>query len=132
MRLHHVQVACPPGGEDGARRFYGAGLGMTEVEKPEALRARGWVHGSSLRRGATWAEIHVGVEEPFVPARKAHPALLLDRRHGARGDRRTAGVGMGYDVEPDAARHLPRITSGSTPSTVTATASSCSPELRTG
>ncbi len=27
MRLHHVQVACPPGGEDGARRFYGAGLG---------------------------------------------------------------------------------------------------------
>ena len=41
MRLHHVQVACPPGGEDGARRFYADGLGMTEVEKPEDLRARG-------------------------------------------------------------------------------------------
>ena len=24
------------------------------------------------------AEIHVGVEEPFTPARKAHPALMLD------------------------------------------------------
>jgi catechol 2,3-dioxygenase-like lactoylglutathione lyase family enzyme len=41
--LHHVQVACPPGGEDGARRFYGAGLGLTEVEKAPALRGRGGV-----------------------------------------------------------------------------------------
>jgi hypothetical protein len=24
------------------------------------------------------AEIHVGVESPFTPARKAHPALVLD------------------------------------------------------
>lgn len=73
MRLHHVQVACPPGGEDETRRFYGAGLGMAEVEKPEDLKARGgaWFRSSG-------AEIHVGVEEPFVPARKAHPALLLD------------------------------------------------------
>lgn len=25
MRLHDVQVACPPGTEEAARRFYGAG-----------------------------------------------------------------------------------------------------------
>jgi catechol 2,3-dioxygenase-like lactoylglutathione lyase family enzyme len=73
MRLHHVQVACPPGGEDGARRFYGAGLGMTEVEKPADLRAR----GGAWFRSDDGAEIHVGVEDPFVPARKAHPALVL-------------------------------------------------------
>jgi len=73
MRLHHVQVACPAGGEDGARRFYGEGLGMTEVEKPADLRARG---GAWFRAGT--AEIHVGVEEPFAPARKAHPALVVD------------------------------------------------------
>jgi catechol 2,3-dioxygenase-like lactoylglutathione lyase family enzyme len=73
MRLHHVQVACPPGGEDGARRFYGDGLGMTEVEKPEDLRTR----GGAWCRASQGAEIHVGVEDPFVPARKAHPALLL-------------------------------------------------------
>ena len=24
------------------------------------------------------AELHVGVEEPFVPARRAHPAFLVD------------------------------------------------------
>ena len=86
MRLHHVQVACPPGGEDAARRFYADGLGMTEVEKPEGLRGRGgaWFRdasslGSSTQgfRSDDGGEIHVGVEDPFVPARKAHPALLL-------------------------------------------------------
>lgn len=72
MRLHHVQVAIPRGGEDDARRFWVEGLGMTEVEKPPALRARG---GLWVRSGE--AEVHLGVEEPFRPARKAHPALLL-------------------------------------------------------
>jgi catechol 2,3-dioxygenase-like lactoylglutathione lyase family enzyme len=79
MRLHHVQVACPPGGEDVVRRFYAEGLGLVEVEKPEGLRARGgaWFH-SYDGSGAVTAEVHVGVESPFAPARKAHPALLLD------------------------------------------------------
>jgi catechol 2,3-dioxygenase-like lactoylglutathione lyase family enzyme len=73
VRLHHVQVACPPGGEDEARRFWRDGLGMAEVEKPDELKPRG---GVWFRLPG--AEVHVGVEEPFSPARKAHPALLLD------------------------------------------------------
>lgn len=78
MRIHHVQVACQRGGEDDARRFYADGLGMTEVAKPPELAKRGgcwfrWYDAS----GVTTAEIHVGVEEPFAPARKAHPAFLL-------------------------------------------------------
>ncbi|MEP9362115.1 VOC family protein [Nocardioides sp. CN2-186] len=73
MRLHHVQVACPRGGENAARRFYVDGLAMTEVEKPDDLKARG---GAWFRSGG--AEIHLGVEEPFAPARKAHPALVVD------------------------------------------------------
>ena len=79
MRLHHVQVACPPGAEAAARRFYVDGLGMTEVDKPEDLRARGgaWFRAYDAA-GATTAEIHVGVEDPFAPARKAHPAFVLD------------------------------------------------------
>ncbi|MFL6003427.1 MAG: VOC family protein [Nocardioides sp.] len=77
MRLHHVQVACPPGGEDAARRFYEDGLGMTEVEKPEDLRGRGGVWFRSFADRAVVAELHVGVEDPFRPARKAHPAFVL-------------------------------------------------------
>jgi catechol 2,3-dioxygenase-like lactoylglutathione lyase family enzyme len=73
VKLHHVQVACPRGGEAGARRFWADGLGMTEVAKPEALAARG---GAWFRAGP--AEIHVGVEEPFAPARKAHPAIVVE------------------------------------------------------
>jgi catechol 2,3-dioxygenase-like lactoylglutathione lyase family enzyme len=73
MRMHHVQVSCPPGGEDAARRFYGEGLGLPEVDKPAALAARGgcWFRDREL-------EVHVGVEETFRPARKAHPAFLVD------------------------------------------------------
>ncbi len=90
MRLHHVQVACPVGGEDEARRFYAEGLGMTEVEKPQALRARG---GCWFRDGC--AEIHVGVEDPFAPALKAHPAFVVDDLDEAAERLR----GLGFDVD---------------------------------
>ena len=67
-RLDHVQVAAPPGCEDAARAFYGDLLGLVEVEKPEPLRGRG---------GVWFEQLHVGVEEDFRPARKAHPALRV-------------------------------------------------------
>ena len=99
MRLHHVQVACPRGAEDDARRFYADGLGMTEVDKPADLRAKGgaWFRAHDPT-GRVTAEIHVGVEEPFTPARKAHPALLLEdvaelEAVAARLD----GLGFGVD-----------------------------------
>lgn len=80
VRLHHVQVACPPGGEDVARRFYADGLGLVEVEKPPQLAGRGgaWFRAYDDLTQQVTAEIHVGTENPFAPARKAHPALLLD------------------------------------------------------
>jgi catechol 2,3-dioxygenase-like lactoylglutathione lyase family enzyme len=71
--LDHVQVACPRGGEDAAREFYGGLLGLREIEKPPALRARG---GVWFACGAG-QQLHLGVEEPFAPARKAHPALAV-------------------------------------------------------
>ena len=73
MRLHHVQLSCPAGGEDAARRFWTVGLGLDEVAKPPALAGRGgaWFRGASV-------EVHVGVEETFAPARKAHPAFAVD------------------------------------------------------
>ncbi len=79
MRLHHVQVAMPRGAEAEARRFYADGLGMTEVDKPTDLAARGGAWFRAFGAGdSVVAEIHVGVEDPFVPARKAHPALVVD------------------------------------------------------
>lgn len=70
--LDHVQIAIPRGGEATARRFYGDLLGMTELPKPPALAARG---GCWFTSGS--AVLHLGVEEPFQPARKAHPAFLV-------------------------------------------------------
>jgi GNAT superfamily N-acetyltransferase len=72
--VDHVQVAAPPGGEDAARAFYGELLGMAELEKPERLRARG---GVWFRAGDE--ELHIGIEDDFKPAWKAHPALALSR-----------------------------------------------------
>ncbi len=78
MRLHHVQVACAPGTEDTARRFYRDGLGLAEVEKPDDLKPKGGVwFRKTDEAGLATAEIHVGVEDPFVPALKAHPALQV-------------------------------------------------------
>jgi catechol 2,3-dioxygenase-like lactoylglutathione lyase family enzyme len=92
MRLHHVQVACPIDGEDAARRFYADGLGLTEVEKPEVLRGRGgvWLRAFT-NEGDVTAELHVGVEEPFVPARKAHPAFLVEDLDATADRLRAAG-----------------------------------------
>lgn len=67
----HVQLAAPPGCEDAARAFYGRLLGMEELPKPEEIRGRG---GVWFRAGEQ--ELHIGVEEPFTPARKAHPGLV--------------------------------------------------------
>lgn len=69
--IHHVQLACPAGTEEALRGFYAGVLGMTEVAKPPALAARG---GAWFRAGTV--ELHLGVEDDFRPARKAHPGLL--------------------------------------------------------
>jgi catechol 2,3-dioxygenase-like lactoylglutathione lyase family enzyme len=96
IALHHVQVACPRGGEDGARRFYAEALGLAEVEKPLALRGRGgcWFR-SYDDAGAVLAELHVGVEDPCTPARKAHPAFVVDDLEVVAGRLRA----LGFDVD---------------------------------
>jgi catechol 2,3-dioxygenase-like lactoylglutathione lyase family enzyme len=71
--IDHVQLAMPGGQEDAARAFYAGLLGMTELPKPPVLAVRG---GCWFASGA--AVLHLGVEEPHRPARKAHPALLVD------------------------------------------------------
>jgi catechol 2,3-dioxygenase-like lactoylglutathione lyase family enzyme len=71
--LDHVQLAMPRGAEAEARAFYGGVLGMEEVAKPPHLAVRGgvWFSGGA-------ASVHLGVEDDFRPAKKAHPALLVE------------------------------------------------------
>jgi catechol 2,3-dioxygenase-like lactoylglutathione lyase family enzyme len=71
--IHHVQLACPPGSEPASREFYTGVLGLHEIPKPPPLAARGgaWFRGGGI-------ELHLGVEEEFRPARKAHPGFLAD------------------------------------------------------
>lgn len=77
--IDHVQLAIPIGGEDNARRFYSKVLGFEEVEKPALLRKNGgvWFQAGSV-------SIHVGVENPFAPAKKAHPAIRVKNIEGMK------------------------------------------------
>lgn len=88
--LHHVQLAIPKDGEATARAFYGGRLGLREVSKPAALRGRGglWFEGPGVA-------LHLGVETPFRPARKAHVALAvegLEAAHAALADLDPTGI----------------------------------------
>jgi catechol 2,3-dioxygenase-like lactoylglutathione lyase family enzyme len=90
--LDHVQLAMPAGREDEARAFYRELLEIPEVAKPENLAARG---GCWFERGPL--KVHLGVEEDFVPARKAHPAFVVE---GLR-ELATYLQGAGYHVSRD-------------------------------
>ncbi|WP_084106021.1 VOC family protein [Demequina sp. NBRC 110056] len=67
--IDHVQLAIPADGVERARHFFGVLLGMPEVTVPEGLTASCWFESGS-------AAIHIGIDEPFTPAGRAHPALL--------------------------------------------------------
>lgn len=72
LGFDHVLIAMPRGEEDRARAFYSGLLGLKEIPKP----------GATAGRGGAWFEcgplqLHLGIEEPFSPARKAHPALRI-------------------------------------------------------
>lgn len=74
VALDHVQLAMPPNREVEAEAFYCDLLGFTVLPKPEPLASRG---GRWFASGAV--QLHLGVEQDFRPARKAHPALRVDR-----------------------------------------------------
>lgn len=70
--LDHIQLPMPEGREEDARDFFGRLLALEEIKKPPSL----------ARRGGVWfalpdgRQVHLGVEEPFRPNQKAHPALV--------------------------------------------------------
>lgn len=78
MKLHHVQISMPSGEEAEARRFYGDVLGLQEVDKPPSLIGRGGCWFRAYDDDVVVAELHLGVETPFMPAKKAHPGLVCE------------------------------------------------------
>jgi catechol 2,3-dioxygenase-like lactoylglutathione lyase family enzyme len=91
--IDHVQLAMPRGEEEKARAFYRDLLGMKETPKLAQL----------ARRGGCWFEsggvqLHLGVENDFRPAKKAHPALRCGDYYALIQRLRDAGIEMN---EPD-------------------------------
>lgn len=71
LGLDHVQLAIPPGGLETARAFYGSLLGFEEEQRPASSSPGIWFV-------APRTILHLTVEEPFTPARKAHPGFLVE------------------------------------------------------
>jgi catechol 2,3-dioxygenase-like lactoylglutathione lyase family enzyme len=91
--IDHIQLAMPVGEENRARAFYQDLLGMKEVQKPTELAKRGgcWFESGSV-------QIHLGVENDFRAAKKAHPALRCSDYSDLVQRLREAGVEV---VEPN-------------------------------
>jgi catechol 2,3-dioxygenase-like lactoylglutathione lyase family enzyme len=92
LRIDHVQLAMPRGGEEKARAFYGGLLQIPEVPKPPELAQRGgvWFERGDLK-------VHLGVEAEFRPALKAHPAFLVRDLAALAEHLRTAGAEVVQD-----------------------------------
>ena len=87
VAIDHVQLAMPPGEESTARRFYADVLELPELPKPPQLAARGgcWFGGEGV-------QLHLGVEQDFRPARKAHPAIRCAGYETLLAKLKSAGV----------------------------------------
>ncbi len=96
--VDHVQLAAPPGSEEALRAFYSGTLGMTEIPKPPVLAARGgcWFAAGSV-------VLHLGVEEDFRPAAKAHPGIRV--RDIAAFARRLTDAGASLTWDEDLPGH---------------------------
>lgn len=92
--IDHVQLAMPKGQEPAAIAFYDGLLGIANVPKPGNLAGNGgcWFEDGPLK-------VHLGVEADFRPARKAHPALLVDGLGKLLDRLRAAGIEI-TEAEP--------------------------------
>jgi catechol 2,3-dioxygenase-like lactoylglutathione lyase family enzyme len=93
--LDHIQLSMPEGREEVARDFFGRLLELEEIEKPPSL----------ARRGGVWfalpdgRQVHLGVEKPFRPNEKAHPALVASPLDGLAQRLRDGGFPAKWDGE---------------------------------
>ena len=93
LALDHIQIAIPKGGEAQCRAFWAALVGLREIPKPQALQAR-----CGLWFALAGSELHLGVEEPFSPALKAHPGFCTTDISALAARFETAGHDMVWDT----------------------------------
>ena len=99
--IDHVQIAGPEGCEPEARRFFCDLLQLQELEKPEPLKSRG---GCWFQAGPR--QLHIGIEDPFQPARKAHPAFAVRDIEGLFRTLAAANVGCKWDEDLEGVRRF--------------------------
>lgn len=99
--LHHIQLAMPQGGEAVAEGFYSGILGMVPVPKPAVLAGRGgvWFESGTIR-------LHMGVETPFTPACKAHPAFEVADLDHVTAQLHAAGIATSKDQDLPGIRRI--------------------------
>ncbi len=99
--IDHIQIAIPRGVEEQARAFYADVLGLEELPKPPELAGRG---GVWFKCGGQ--QLHLGVEDDFRPARKAHPGLQVEDIDGLIDSLRSAGYEVQHGGNPTNIRRI--------------------------
>jgi predicted enzyme related to lactoylglutathione lyase len=101
LRIEHVQVAIPLGSQDRARAFYCGVLGFSEVQKPASMAER-----KSIWFAAGSVNLHLGIEADFHPAKRAHPAFVVEGLDDILASCERAGVTVKPDVSFDGFRRV--------------------------
>src|SRR5580692_12825488 len=90
--IDHVQMSVPRALEAECLAFCGDVLGLTEIPKPEELRARG---GAWFQVGAM--QFHIGIDPEPWPKSKRHICFLVPDLPAARA----AAVAKGATIEEE-------------------------------
>ena len=92
LGIDHVQIAIPVASENRARSFYLGILGFTEIEKPSQMSQR-----KSIWFVAGTVNLHLGLDPDFTPAKRAHPAFVVEGLEAILAACERAGI----SVKPD-------------------------------
>ena len=90
--IDHIQIAVPKALEPECLSFYRTVLTLTEVEKPEHLKARG---GAWFQAGPT--QMHIGIDPDASPKSKRHICFLV----GDLAEAKTEILSHGVPIEDE-------------------------------
>lgn len=101
LGIEHVQIAIPVGSQDPARAFYGGILGFSEIQKPASMAER-----KSIWFVAGTVNLHLGIEADFHPAKRAHPAFIVEGLDEILAACEAASITVKPDVSFDGFRRV--------------------------